>query len=282
MDDESDVEIRPEFELFGDERRVRILQALSERLRERPEDPALGFSDLRRAAGIRDSGNFNYHLDHLTGSFVRKTDAGYRLTAAGAQVVASLIVGAYGAGERRGPTDVGDDCPVCGEGLTAVYEDGLLDVHCENDHSFRNPLPPGTIDDRDVEGIVEIATLRIHETLELAAADTCPSCYAQLEWSVDPTFEDDFRHFGNHCPRCGVTIQLPVVGSLLQHPDVVAFYHDHGIHVRRHPIWSPEFYTAVRAEGREDPVRVDVTIDLDGDRLDATLDESLTVIDVER
>ena len=42
-----------------------------------PDDPRT-FSELREAVGMRDSGQFNYHLDKLLGTFVRVTEEGLR------------------------------------------------------------------------------------------------------------------------------------------------------------------------------------------------------------
>jgi len=268
------------FEALADPTRLGILQALTEQLRESSEDPTIGFSDLRRAVGMRDSGNFNYHLDKLCGRFVRRTDEGYRITAAGMQVVGAAIAGVYDAGEMN-PAAVGDDCPVCGEALTATYEDGLLRVVCSNDHQFRNPLPPGSVDDRGSEELVELVTLRTRQNLELAVEGICPLCDAELSWSIEPSFDREFPEFSNQCRRCGAIVEVPVIAALLVHPGVIAFYYDHGIDARRLPLWAPEFYSGVDVGYDTNPVVVEVTLELDGDELTATLDEELTVRTIE-
>jgi DNA-binding transcriptional ArsR family regulator len=48
------------FAALGDPTRIAILRALF----EDPHEPT-AFSDLRRAVGVRDSGQFNYHLGEL-------------------------------------------------------------------------------------------------------------------------------------------------------------------------------------------------------------------------
>lgn len=58
------------FGLLGNETRLAILQALGD-----AADP-LSFSELRDRVWVSDSGQFNYHLDQLTGPFVGQTDEG--------------------------------------------------------------------------------------------------------------------------------------------------------------------------------------------------------------
>lgn len=43
----------------------------------------LSFSDLHRSTDVKDSGQFNYHLGKLVGSFVHSTEDGYTLSSAG-------------------------------------------------------------------------------------------------------------------------------------------------------------------------------------------------------
>jgi hypothetical protein len=62
MDDDSDSLLPSEaFALFADETRVAIVEALAERTTAEGTD-GLSFAELRRAVGVRDAGQFNYHL----------------------------------------------------------------------------------------------------------------------------------------------------------------------------------------------------------------------------
>jgi hypothetical protein len=56
-----------------------ILLGLWEAFEPFTEENAVSFSELRDRVGTRDSGQFNYHLDQLTGHFIRATDSGYEL-----------------------------------------------------------------------------------------------------------------------------------------------------------------------------------------------------------
>lgn len=71
------------FSLVANETRFQILQALWE-----ADATQQTFPDLRASVGIRDSGQFNYHLGKLIPEFVRQPDDGYELTYAGRQITA--------------------------------------------------------------------------------------------------------------------------------------------------------------------------------------------------
>lgn len=267
------------FELLSDGTRLEILGALAERLRESPENPVLGFSDLRRAVGMRDSGNFNYHLGKLEGRFVTSTEEGYRIAAAGLRVVAAVITGAYGGHERLGPEPLGEDCPVCGGGLTATYEDGLVRVACPAGHEFRNSLPPGAVDDRGLEGVIDLLTRTTRQDLELALSGSCPLCYGRLSWSAEPP-SGPMAEFETGCPRCGARVEVPAAACLLDEPETVAFFHDHGVDIRERPLWAPELFRDVTVSAEDDGV--EVTIEQDGELLRGRLDGSLEVRELVR
>lgn len=281
MPDDDDYASTQGFEILSDETRIGILEALAEEFREDPDNPSVGFSDLRRAVGMRDSGNFNYHLDQLEGRFVLKTDEGYRIAPAGIEVVAALVAGVYGETEGLGPVELEDPCPICGQALTATYENSLFVVSCPDDHVFRNTLPPGAIDDRTIDEIIELLTIRTKQHLEMAVNGICPFCQGQLSWDIEPDTEFGLPEFENQCSRCGVRVEVPAVAPLLTHPAAITFFHEHGINVRKQPLWAPEFYNKVQIETASDPVELSITVELDGDCLTATLDGQLRVIDID-
>lgn len=268
------------FEILSDETRVAILRALANQHRESAEESTIGFADLRRRVGMRDSGNFNYHLEKLEGRFVTKTPDGYRLAPAGFNVVAALITGVYGGAAQLGPIELADPCPMCSEPFTATYEDGFLLVECSNDHVFRNVLPPGIIDDRPLAEVIELWTLKTRHDLKLAIEQICPFCYAQLEWTVDPDQYIEPPEVETQCSRCGVRIEIPFIVSACRHPVVAAFYYEHGIDIRFRPLWAPAFYEGVDVRLTADPTRIHVDIELDGKALKTVLDESLSVVTV--
>lgn len=95
------------FEALSDETRLGIVRTLAARRCERPDAPTLSFSALRERVGVRDSGTFNYHLNRLLRTFVRKTGEGYELDADGMRLIDV-------ADGRVEPGDSAGGCPVCG------------------------------------------------------------------------------------------------------------------------------------------------------------------------
>lgn len=74
--------------------RVEILRELADAYGDSPTDPWLAYSELREAVGIRDNGNFNYHLDQL-GALIEKGSPGYRLSRIGMSVVSAVSSGVF-------------------------------------------------------------------------------------------------------------------------------------------------------------------------------------------
>ncbi|UPW00165.1 winged helix-turn-helix domain-containing protein [Halorussus gelatinilyticus] len=95
-------------DVLGNEIRVSILRELAE------ADGPLSFTELRKRAGIRDTGKFNYHLTKLCSYFVREADGGYELGHAGSRVIAAADPRA-GTAESEGREPDAESCPVCGE-----------------------------------------------------------------------------------------------------------------------------------------------------------------------
>ena len=55
------------------------------------EADSLGFASLCDRVDVRDTGKFNYHLDTLTPSFVRRVNDEYALTFAGEQLIGAVV-----------------------------------------------------------------------------------------------------------------------------------------------------------------------------------------------
>lgn len=280
------------FEIIGDGTRIAILQALAERQVEAPTGPALSFSELRERVGAGDSGRFNYHLNRLRGRFVRKDDDGYHLTYPGEQVVATVLMGAYDPGERRGPVPVGTDCPFCGEPMMATYEDGVVTVTCEESHGVGNGVPPGVFDDRDLPTVAALMSLISQHEVELILEGTCPRCYGHAPPKIVPKEEYSSTGeapdwipshlFTTTCERCGMRLLHFPGGAVLRHPAVVSLFYDHGIDVRNREIWELDFVTGDPTAVSEDPLRLRIDVAVEDDELSLTLDETASVVEVER
>ncbi|WP_458204986.1 DUF7351 domain-containing protein [Haladaptatus sp. NG-SE-30] len=275
------------FALLGDETRIAILRALFENAYE-----PMTFSQLRDQVGIRDSGQFNYHLGKLVGQFVRKTDDGYQLRLAGWQVIGAILSGTYTESGNTDPAAFDQPCPECGGTVLATYEDERMRVACEDcDEMFEAAsIPPGALEgsepselprrfDRYMQGIVNYARLGI-----------CVSCNGRMspDLLIEPTPEldlgaDDIPTVAYRCQRCPEVVTASFGSALLDHPAVVAFHWEHGIDLRDVPTWSLEWLASdhVVVES-EQPLRVRLSVELDGDVLELVVDEMLSVVETAR
>jgi ssDNA-binding Zn-finger/Zn-ribbon topoisomerase 1 len=283
-DDGSDGDTGPAdgLELLADGTRVAILRTLVERVRESPEDPTLQFGELRDRVGMRDSGNFNYHLQKLEGQFLRDTGEGYRIAVPGVLVYIAVQNGVYNPRAASGRERTGDDCPECGEPLWAFYPDGRLTVGCSNGHDYGTMLPTRVAAEReDPVGLVGRET---RLDVERLVDGTCPVCYARLDDVPDVDTDETVPRFRIRCPRCAANAEFSVVTAARLHPTVTGFYHDHGVDVRSAPPWAPAFTSAaaVSETAVDSAGEYTVTVELDDERVVATLDERLRVVDAER
>jgi hypothetical protein len=96
------------FSLVGDETRMTILEALWH-----ADDPPVQFSTLYALSETDTSAQFNYHLNQLTGHFVRKRTGGYELRTAGENVVRAVVAGSFNAHPAPGPIETADPCTRC-------------------------------------------------------------------------------------------------------------------------------------------------------------------------
>jgi DNA-binding transcriptional ArsR family regulator len=292
MPEDTPTDAAEAFALLGDQTRVEILRALGTRAPENFGERGLRFSELRTAVGVDDAGRFNYHLDKLRGHLVRHEDEEYKLTPAGRAVVNSILAGAYAPPEvdRTAATDLA--CIVCDGPLTAGYDDGVVDLACdEHGKIFTYPMPPGVQRGRDMPDVLELANLAVFHHVELGLRGACADCWgaitattpATLPEDADPSEDDEYVYTEFECDRCKASFYLPTSICALVDASVVAFYDDHGVDLRREllvdvDLAAPDAASVVD----EDPVRVRATATVDDERLAVTFDGDSQVVAVDR
>lgn len=274
------------FSMLSDPTRIAILHELSD------ADGEATFGELRDAVGMRDSGQFNYHLGKLTGRFVTKTDDGYELRPAGRYVVGSLLAGAY---TKEGSVDsipVEDSCPGCDAPMTFRYEDERVTIDCEEcPLASQFEAPPGIFAGYELDAFPSVAARYAKALIEQSKRGFCPYCQGRVESAAVPATEagsesspdeyEDVPMARYDCGRCGMSLYADVGTAFVDHPAVVSFYHDRGIDVREASIWRFSALDGDRGRIHDrDPIRASVTYPADGDRLTLTIDESLNVVEV--
>jgi len=272
------------FALIGNETRASILRALGERPHE-----GVSFSDLREQVDPEiDSGQFNYHLSQLTGQFVDHDEDGYTLRSEGLALYRSIRAGTFNRRATAEPFDAGFDCHFCGAPTEAEYDDGTFELTCPDcghvySHAF---LPPSAVDTDDTRALLErVDQYNRHEMFSYARR-VCPICVNTLATEFVPGEEvwaegtDRLDVFVRYtCAHCG-NRQFTSVGlTLLSHPAVVAFFHDHGTDVTSVLHWKLEWamtdeHLTVRST---DPWEVAITVERDGEQIELVVDEDLTV-----
>ncbi|MCT9098451.1 helix-turn-helix domain-containing protein [Haloarchaeobius sp. HME9146] len=294
------------FSLLGNETRFNILRALWE-LFDPPESSPVSYSNLMDYVGVRDSGNFNYHLGKLEGHFVESTDDGYVLSDAGEQIVQTVVAGTAVEQTSMDPVHIGVICPVCdGTGTTIRYDDETLTVQCtECDGIYPSRpgklaefhLPPAGLAGRDPVSVFESAITRVTLETRSMIAGVCPRCASEPTVEVDWCREHESGDSGL-CDQCDTTMQsiamylcqtckhiwrFPIWCNVLWHPATIAFFDNHDIDIE--PL-SWNYYLRGREFDQEllseDPPRLAITVRADDATLRFTFDESMTILSVER
>jgi hypothetical protein len=316
--DESTLSPEEAFTLLGNETRMEILRTLWEAYEPDAEVNALAFTELRDRVGIRRGGKFNYHLDKLVGHYVRKTDDGYGLRHAGRILVQTVISGTSIEDPVVEPTEVeeGADalasatgsyatCLHCGAPTAVTYQDGTLFLVCTDCEGHRErreldlsgvlvsgSLDPAGLTNRTLEGATNAHLIRMRDTMLSAIEGVCHRCNSPMDTSLR-VCEDHLPEGG--CPNCdqmaAITAQsrcrvckaapyAPPYWRAVMHPAVIGFFYERGTSLlyTRDAVHPPE--DAEQELVSDDPPRVRVAYECDGDRLELLVDEELNVLEM--
>ncbi|MEF8799690.1 MAG: helix-turn-helix domain-containing protein [Halolamina sp.] len=301
------------FELLANETRLAILLALWNTHEPFAGDDALSFSELRDRVGMRDSGQFNYHLGKLEGEFVKSTEKGYKLRPAGKKIIWAVIAGVGLENPTLERTEIGISCPLCDASTAITYRDGRLFqlcTECSGHYSDSDEFPPGTLftwrfepaglNDRTPEEVYAAASLgMLHQSLAMIEG-TCPECSGAVTPEIEVCDEHD-PGIDDVCPNCGRQDQILTLyqcsvckfgmggapsGIVSQHPAVIAFYYDHGVNFQYNLDFEQVKRVLELGESHEhslesmDPLRVRVTVQYEGDEMELVLDEKMNVLEV--
>ncbi|WP_227353309.1 ArsR/SmtB family transcription factor [Haladaptatus salinisoli] len=266
------------FSLLGNDTRIDIVRALWE------ADEPLSFSELHDRIALRDSGQFNYHLNKLVGLFVRQKDGKYQLPFAGHRVIGAILSGTYTRHGESATFELDTRCIECGGTLEAEYEEEMVTVRCSSCDEQRAMFgfPPGAFEGRSVEDLPRTFERWLRNAFSVAADGICLNCSGRTVGAL----VTDSEHFGDDqtagvefvCERCGDYVSGNVGTYLLQHPAVVAFHYDRGVDLSRDSAWELEWLGEDDARiVSEDPLSVEYTVELGGDELELTVDSDLKV-----
>lgn len=302
------------FSALGHEIRVAILRTLWERYDptanpdgvQPNEVKPLPFSELLARIDVDDRGQLNYHLNQLTDRFIRRTDAGYELTATGHKLVGAIIAGSTIEHARLPPVEIDVECPLCGAPIEVRYEYGTVIGCCTRcpgpaPRSERPPgffysmsFPPNGLRNRTPKEIF-LASVRLGWATGVTAAlqGICPSCAGPTRKRINACTDHAPQDDGlcETCNRVGLAKLLVVCETcktafsghlgnmLLTYPTVVAFYVEHDIN--HHPGSWDAFARKFQYDPElvsEDPLRVRLTIPANDDELAVTFDGDANIV----
>ncbi len=284
------------FSLVANELRFSIVEALWDA--ETDGRRSLSFSALRERVGLRDSGQFNYHLGKLTPRFVRQVEEGYELTYAGRQVVGAAVSGTYtDADVTVDPVDAGD-CPQCAATIEAEYDKGSIVIHCPDcDLMITDglPAPPVLAAHHDPEELPAVFNRLVQMRMRTLFEGFCPLCGGPVDSTPIPFLDDDEHGYEDEdsggdevgvthqCQACEREIYSTVVGSVIDHPTVTGAYNDHGVDLQRTPVWELDWVgDSISTVESEAPPRLSIAFEIADDLVRVTVDDDCEVVEYER
>ncbi len=268
------------FALVSDGTRLSILRALTD-----TDSDGLSFGDLRARVDVADSGQFNYHLNRLVGTFIRKSNGGtYSLTTAGNRLVGAVLRGVYhDQGEHREFT-LDAPCPNCGGSIPVIYDDEQLSIGCPECESFTAeitfPLPPGMLRVRDDDELLDGIDAWLRAQLRAAVGSLCLNCAGTLTVSLtnDTTLVDFEGPFVEcRCDRCGRTLLTSISEYLVFEPAVIGLFHNHGVDLVRMPLIElPLVCNTTTTVVETDPLTARTRFAIADEQLDVTIEDDGT------
>lgn len=298
------------FAVLGDETRMAILRRLGE------ADEPLSFSELRDRVGMRDSGQFNYHLGKLTDHFVRQSDNGYRLRQSGRRVVQAVMSGAVTETPEIELTRIEESCHYCESQLAVRYHEGRISLYCTGcDGAYGTDsandevpdeygyigdllLPPAGVQNRSPQAVVGAGWMWANFEVMSMTADLCPRCSASVE--IDTEVCDDHVRDVALCPNCDRRNAVYLIAecpncshgfgggpaiALATEPALLQLLLNHGLNpITPDPTERMRINRVHEAFTEEvvsdDPLRVRYVFSVDDDELAITVDDSFDVVEV--
>lgn len=293
------------FSVLGNEIRIQILQTLGE------ADGPLSFTVLRNLIGLKRGGRFNYHLDQLVGHFVIKSDAGYELGAPGSRVVKAVLSGAVAESPATEREEINQECQLCGASIEVRYHEDAVETFCtecagmwgshetvEDGYLGRKVLPPAGVADRGSEEMYRAAWIWTNLDFFAIASGLCPSCSASLVRTVQVC--DDHHPEDDRCPACDhryaarlrancTNCILELSGSLPMGVANETAFLDFLTNHNLNPV-SPDSIARVQQFFSNydeeilsaDPLQAELTFTVEGDSITLTVDNTISVVDVDR
>lgn len=278
------------FGVVAHEIRLEILRVLWEKYSDDVafEPEPMSFSTLKDRVGVRDSGQFHYHLDKLVPRFLTRHEEGYTLTYAGGQVVGAAVSGVYSKTDTTLEPTAFEDCArsSCNGTVMLGYENGHVTAACSScERRWTMAAPPILVEAHDAAQLpADIWRFGADQFRQLTHG-FCHLCGGPVEGMLAATGETAELQSPvsavYECSACGVLARTTAVDVVADHPAVVAALYDADADYRELPPWRlrETLGAEEHVSGDTDPT-VEISMEIDGNELTIVLDEHLDVIEV--
>lgn len=275
----------------------------------------LRFSEIADRANISDTGNFNYHLGELVGSFVREAGEAYSLTRSGRQAMTAVLAGDVTERPTLEPIRIDSPCPYCGADIELAHGEDDLRVLCSScEGTFRGerseqatkrpnphgtittlPFPPAGLHDRRPRGVLDAALTRFVSRSQQQSTGVCPDCAGPVESTTVVCPDHDgsgicttcgSRFAGQctfRCRTCGTVRSGLAALQAVAEPAFIRFFLDHGLDFLD-PTWR-EVVAALDIEERVhriEPLEYEAVWVLDDTSLSMYLDDQRGTVQMMR
>lgn len=165
----------------------------------------------------------------------------------------------------------------------AEYEHERVTISCPvcDDRISTFGFPPGAFENRTRSELAHAFDTWIQSFLSASFGGFCLTCSGRMHGSITDTSEyfDDCEIGTKHtCERCTNSTVNSIGAYLVYRPAVVAFHQNHGVDLTETPIWElPWLRDEETTVLSREPWQVRSVVELDGDRLELTVEEDLSV-----
>ncbi|MFC6964350.1 winged helix-turn-helix domain-containing protein [Halocatena marina] len=266
--------LREAFQLLANETRIEILHALW----TRPTWEAT-FTELKTVVGMRDSGQFQYHLDKLVGTFIKRTDHGYTHLA-GSIALYRAMLGTLGGPDSVSSIMLDTPCPACDRSLRLIYENQVFAARCPSceESVLSSPFLPAGIIDRSNNELLSAFDTWSRKPVDLLQSGVCPWCRSTVSHTFEQRDDPEEVRITHRCDRCQGFLTTHVGEVILSDPAVVTFFYLLGRDITVPPYWSLPF--CMTSNGvtvlSKAPWAVEQTIRYQGETLCLHLDDDMT------
>lgn len=274
---EAAADAREAFSLLGHEIRLEILVALLEDWMAIYTEPK-SYAELMEAAGVRDSGKFNYHLEQLRGVYVRKVDEGYVPTASATALHRAVLAHRPTDSFTLEPTPIDADCPCCGARAVLRYERGFVSIDCDDCEEwvgFTYPLPQRAFDGRTPDAVLAVLDARVRHDLGIARRGQCPGCAGEIAVDLRTDAVGDDAHWVVFdCDTCSLVAGIDLLSATVTDARVAAALREITIDPETF-LWElPAGVTRIESS---DPTRLAVDLEGETGTVTVVVDEALVL-----